>query len=211
MNSEQFPYQLYLVISESDCYGRNFLKVAEEAIKGGVDLIQLREKKCSQMSLLEKAVRLKEITDKYGIPLIINDDLQVAMQVDAAGIHVGINDVTPVELRKQWKDDRKIVGYSIEYLHQLSGDQLPVCDYLGISPVFSTKTKTDTVTEWGIKGIEKIRALTNKPLVAIGNINFKNIKDVVKAGADAVAVVSAICSAPDPCKAAYELKNEMTR
>lgn len=210
-HSDQFPYKLYLVLSESACFGRNYLDVAEEAIKGGVDMIQLREKKCSQVSFLEKAVRLKDITDKYGIPLIVNDSLCVAMQVNAAGIHVGNHDMAPLELRKQWKSQGKIIGYSIEYLEQLSNKQISVCDYLGISPVFSTKTKTDTVTEWGIEGIEKIRTLTGKPLVAIGNINLKNIKDVVKAGADAVAVVSAICSAPDPFKAAYELKNEMTR
>ena len=209
--SDQFPYQLYLVISESDCPARNYLDVAEEAIKGGVDIVQLREKKCSQLVFLEKALKLKKITDKYGVPLIINDDLYVAQQVNAAGIHVGSHDITPLELRERWKTDHKIIGYSIEYPEQLTNRQIPVCDYLGISPVFSTKTKTDTVTEWGIEGIRKIRALTNKPLIAIGNVNLRNIKEVVKAGADAVAVVSAICSAPDPYKAAYELKNEMIK
>lgn len=210
-HSEQFPYRLYLVISESDCPGRNYLDVAEEAIKGGVDIVQLREKKCGQLVFLEKALKLKKITDKYGVPLIINDDLYVAQQVDAAGMHVGNHDITPLELRRQWENENKIVGYSIEYTEQLWNKQIPVCDYLGVSPVFSTRTKTNTVTEWGIEGIEKIRQLTDKPLVAIGNVNLKNIEDVVKAGADAVAVVSAICSAPDPRKAAYELKNKMIR
>ncbi|MDR2235484.1 MAG: thiamine phosphate synthase [Chryseobacterium sp.] len=209
--SFSFPYQLYLVISEADCGGKNLSEVAEQAILGGVDIVQLREKNCSTASFLEKARQLIEITEKYNIPLIINDNIEVAERVNAAGIHVGNNDSAPVYLRQQPLLKNKIIGYSVEYLSQLENEQTSVSDYLGISPVFKTSTKTDTVTEWGLEGIAKIRALTDKPLVAIGNIHHGNAGEVIKAGADCIAVVSAICGAHDPQKAAYELKNEILK
>lgn len=211
MSINTFPYSLYLVISEADCMGKNFLEVAEQAILGGVDMIQLREKKDSTEVFLQKALQLIEITDKYGIPLIINDNITVTEKVNPAGIHVGNSDATPQDLRQRPLIGNKIIGYSIENLDQLYNEQTTVADYLGISPVFKTKTKTDTVIEWGLEGITQIRQITKKPLVAIGNIHLENARAVISAGADCLAVVSAICSAADPQKAAYELKNEIVK
>ncbi|AQX06598.1 thiamine-phosphate diphosphorylase [Elizabethkingia meningoseptica] len=206
-----FPYQLYLVISEEACSGKNFLDVAKAAILGGVDIIQLREKNCSTPDFLKKAHLLKEITDMYNVPLIINDNSEVALQVNTAGVHVGNNDQSPTSLRQHSFYRDKLIGYSIEYLNQLENEHTKNSDYLGISPVFTTATKTDTVTEWGLAGIEKIRALTNKPLVAIGNISVHNATEVIQAGADCLAVVSAICSAENPQEAAYQLKNKILK
>ncbi|RXM50249.1 MULTISPECIES: thiamine phosphate synthase [unclassified Chryseobacterium] len=211
MNVNPFPYSLYLVISEADCMGKNFLEVAEQAILGGVDIIQLREKKDSTEAFLQKAMQLIEITNKYGIPLIINDNITVTEQVNSAGIHVGNSDETPQNLRKRPLLRDKMIGYSIEYLEQINNEQTAVADYLGISPIFRTKTKTDTVTEWGLEGISQIKQLTEKPLVAIGNIHLENARSVINAGADCLAVVSEICSATNPQKAAYELKNEIVK
>ncbi len=211
MSFISFPYQLYLVISEADCAGKNFIEVAEQAILGGVDIIQLREKNSSTVSFFQKAQKLKEITDKYNIPLIINDNIEVAEKVNAAGIHVGNSDASPVYLRQQPLIKDKMIGYSIEYLSQLDNEETSVSDYLGISPVFKTDTKTDTITEWGLEGISQIRSLTDKPLVAIGSIHLENAGEVIRAGADCIAVVSAICSAHYPQKAAYELKNEILK
>jgi thiamine-phosphate pyrophosphorylase len=211
MSLQPFPYQLYLVISEADCKGRNFLEVAELAIRGGVDCIQLREKNDSTAEFIHKARQLKDITDQYNVPLIINDNLEVAQHIQAAGIHVGNKDAKPVDLRKLPFIQDNLIGYSIEYLSQLENEQTLVADYLGISPVFKTDTKKDTVTEWGLEGIRTIRKRTDKPLVAIGNIDLKNARDIIRAGADCIAVVSAICSAKDPQKAAYELKNEIVQ
>ncbi|MFC2185775.1 thiamine phosphate synthase [Fulvivirgaceae bacterium LMO-SS25] len=205
-----FPYKLYLVISQADCKGQNFLTIAEQAILGGVDVIQLREKNDLTETYIRKAFQLKEITTKYQIPLIINDNIEVAKKVDAIGIHVGTRDITPTEIRNQWSET-KCIGYSIEYLEQFGNEQIAISDYLGISPVFKTPTKTDTITEWGLDGIRTMRNLTDKPLVAIGNIRLNNLKSVIKAGADCIAVVSAICSATNPQKAAYELKNEILK
>lgn len=211
MSLYTFPYQLYLVISEADCRGKNFLKVAEQAILGGVDIIQLREKNDSTELFLQKARQLIEITDKYNIPLIINDHIEVAEKVNSAGIHVGNSDTPPIQLRQHLFTKNKMIGYSIEHLSQLDNEQTAVSDYLGISPVFKTDTKIDTVTEWGLEGISKIRQLTEKPLVAIGNIHLGNAKAVINAGANCLAVVSAICGAEGPQKAAYELKNEILK
>lgn len=206
-----FPYQLYLVISERDCRGINYLHVAERAIIGGVDIIQLREKELTTRLYLAKARQLKEITDKYGIPLIINDNLEVAQELGAAGIHVGNHDISPRDIRKAWYSPRPLVGYSIENLEQLKNEQIPLSDYLGISPVFNTETKKDTITEWGLEGIVNIRQRTDKPLVAIGNIHIQNARRVIQAGADCLAVVSAICGSENPEKAAFELKNEILK
>lgn len=203
----QFPYALYLVISQEACKGKDMIQVAEQAIQGGVDIIQLREKKVSEQLFLKRAQQLMEITEKHGVPLIINDNPKVASKVGAAGIHVGSKDIQPTALREQAHFKKKLIGHSIEYLAQLDNGQAAVSDYLGISPVFRTATKRDTVTEWGLEGIGKIRELTPKPLVAIGNLHIQNAGTVIRAGADCIAVVSAICGADNPQKAAYELKN----
>jgi thiamine-phosphate pyrophosphorylase len=209
--NSSFPYLLYLVISEKDCRGKDFLKVAEQSIAGGVDVIQLREKNDSTAAFLYKALKLKEVTDKYNIPLIINDHAEVAREAGCKGIHVGNHDTAPHILKNQPYFNDKMIGYSIEYLSQLENENTAVSDYLGISPVFSTDTKRDTVTEWGLDGLSKIRSLTHKPLVAIGNINSSNAAAIIRAGADTLAVVSAVCGAENPEKAAYELKNEILK
>ena len=203
--NQEFPYRLYLVISEADCRGRELLWVAEEAIRGGVDLIQLREKQATTTEFLEKATQLKAVTDRYEVPLIINDNLMVAQQVGAFGIHVGQQDLPPSEIRRAWADCR-LLGYSVEELSQLDNPEIAWADYLGVSPIFSTDTKPDTVTEWGIDGIRNLRQQTDMPLVAIGRMGRDNAAAVMEAGADCVAVVSAICAADRPREAAAELK-----
>ena len=208
--ANSFPYKLYLVISEEACKHDHFLTVAEQAVKGGVDLVQLREKNASTATFQQKAFQLKEILDRYNVPLIINDNLAVARQVEAFGIHVGTSDIPPTQIRKQW-ENVQCLGYSIEDLQQLESLETKTADYLGVSPVFKTDTKTDTIIEWGLSGVEKIRSLTQKPLVAIGNMNIENANEVIKAGADCIAVVSAICAAQNPAKAAEQLRNEIEK
>ncbi|WP_417886871.1 thiamine phosphate synthase [Zunongwangia sp.] len=205
-----FPFSLYLVISESNCIHHSLVQVAEQAIKGGVDIIQLREKELSNSQFIEKALALKNITEKYNIPLIINDNVEVAKTVNAYGIHVGNSDMPPVKIKEVWPE-ASCIGYSIEYLNQLQNENTAIADYLAVSPVYSTATKIDTITEWGIEGIESIRSKTKKPLVAIGNMNADNCKSVINAGSDCIAVVSAICSAKNPEKEAAILKNNILK
>ena len=205
-----FPYQLYLVLSEQSCTQHNYLHVAEQAILGGVDIVQLREKNATTAEFIEKALRLQDVLNKHNVPLIINDHLEVAQQVHAYGIHVGNKDVSPSHIRSIWKECRSI-GYSIEYLEQLQNDETKQADCLGISPVFNSTTKTDTIQQWGLEGIRKIRKLTDKPLIAIGNMSASNTCEVIKAGADCIAVVSAICGAQDPMKAAIDIRNQIEK
>lgn len=205
-----FPYPLYLVISEKDCIHHPFEIVLKEAILGGVDIIQLREKDYSNKDFLVKAKRTKAITDRYGIPLIINDNILVAKEIEAFGVHVGNTDTPPSEVRKLL-GNKSIIGYSLEYWEQLESNESLCADYLAASPIFSTATKTNTVTEWGLEGITKIRAKTTKPLVAIGNIHLNNVFDIINAGADSIAVVSEICASKTPRKSAQQLKEILIR
>ena len=208
--AKPFYGSLYLVASQEACGSRDILWVVEQAVKGGVDLVQLREKHLDTEQFIKVAVPLKEVLDKYGVPLIINDNIEAARKSNAYGMHVGNNDISPAEIKRAWPECG-MVGYSIEYIEQLDNEQIQYTDYLGISPVFNTPTKTDTVTEWGLEGIRLIRSLTYKPLVAIGNINSTNAYDVIKAGADSLAVVSAICAAINPAKAAEAIRNQIEK
>lgn len=208
MKDNTFPYKLYLVTDEASCLGRDLIWVAEQAVKGGADLVQLREKQLQEPAFLEKALRLKEMLDRYNVPLIINDNPAVGMRSGSAGLHVGCTDIRPVKVRGLWPEI-KILGYSIEYEDQLCTADAAASSYLALSPVFATPTKTNTVTEWKLEGITKIKAITNSPIVAIGGINETNAASVIKAGADCLAVVSAICSANDPARAAEKLRNQI--
>jgi len=205
-----FNSRLYLVVSHEACLGQDLISVTEQAIKGGVDIVQLREKKLTTLEFTQTALRLKEVLDRYSIPLIVNDNLDVARNCNSSGIHVGNNDMAPSKIKQLWPDCGTL-GYSIEYLNQLENSEIDCADYLGISPVYTTPTKTDTVTRWGIEGIKEIRKRTIKPLVAIGNINESNAYEVIKSGADCIAVVSAICGAVNPAKAAWAIRNEIEK
>lgn len=200
-----FPYLLYLVITEENCTYLPWLQVAEQAIKGGVDIIQLREKKISKQIFLKKAIALKNLCDRYSIPLIINDHVDIAAKIDAWGVHVGQTDMAPLHIKEQYADRFKI-GWSLEANDQLLSDNMLAVDHLGVSPIFSTATKTDTITEWGIQGIKKLRKETELPLIAIGNMNITNVQRVINAGASSIAVVSAICSNPDPQSVSQKIK-----
>lgn len=204
--SPQFPYPLYLVISEEDCYPQPWLQVAEEAIIGGVDIVQLREKKAVYSDFLEKARKLKRLTDHYGIPLIINDAIDIAADVGAWGVHVGQKDLPPLAIREKFGNSIHI-GWSMETVAQLESEQLNAADHLGVSPIFSTPTKTDTIGEWGISGLQQLRMRTEKPLIAIGNMNLATAGAAWDAGANAIAVVSAICRSQDPRESSAQLKH----
>lgn len=206
MHNVDFPYPLYLVLSEKDCIHVPMLEVAEQAILGGVDIIQLREKTATYSDFLSKAIQLKTLTDKYNIPLIINDSVGIANEIGAWGVHVGRTDMSPsniVTLQNKFN----YIGWSLEEIEQLTNPEIEYVHHLGISPVFSTPTKTNTIIEWGYDGIVQIKKMTNKPLIAIGGINHNNAKKIIESGADSIAVVSAICGSYSPKKAAEDFKN----
>jgi len=203
-----FPYPLYLVISEKHCIYFPFLEVAKQALEAGIRVIQLREKDCSTAQYITKAEQLKRLTDLYDAKLIINDSLEVTKAVQAWGIHVGQNDISPNKI-VQNTNNIQCIGWSIENEKQLLQEDLKHVNYLGVSPIFSTPTKTDTTTEWGLQGLKKMRQLTKLPLIAIGGVNVDNLEQIIKSGANSIAVVSAICASKNPYLSTRQLKNKI--
>ncbi len=198
--------KLYLVTDRELSLGRSLEEVVSEAVAGGATIVQLREKETSTGEFIELAFRLKEILKPYNIPLIINDRVDVALAVDADGVHIGQSDM-PYELARKLLGPHKIIGLSVENMDDLiKANELDV-DYVGISPVYGTPTKTDTAEPFGLEGLKEAVKLSKHPTVAIGGMNAKTIGDVMATGTNGVAVVSAICSATNIAKATAELKN----
>lgn len=196
--------ELYLVTDRALSLGRPLEEVVAAAVQGGVTLVQLREKETSTRFFVEEAVRLKTLLDPLGVPLLINDRVDVALAAGAAGVHIGQEDM-PYPAARRLLGPRAIIGLSVETDAQVLDAEAYDVDYLGVSPVFPTPTKTDTRGSWGLDGLARVRKLSRHRLVAIGGLNAGNAGAVIAAGADSVAVVSAICSAPDPRAAAAGL------
>lgn len=198
--------KLYLVTDRDLSLGRPLEEVVSEAINGGVTIVQLREKEASTGEFIELARKLMKLLKPLDIPLIINDRVDVALAVDADGVHIGQSDMSYEDARRLLGPD-KIIGLSVENMDDLlRANELDV-DYIGISPVYGTPTKTDTAEPFGLEGLRKAVELSVHPAVAIGGMNAGTIADVIKAGADGVAVVSAICSAENIREASSELKS----
>ncbi len=197
--------KLYLVTDRDLSLGRSLEEVVTEAVAGGVTIVQLREKEASTGEFVDLAFRLKEILKPYNIPLIINDRLDVALAVDADGLHIGQSDM-PYEIARKILGPDKIIGLSVENMDDLlKANELDV-DYVGISPVYGTPTKTDTAEPFGLEGLRNAVRLSVHPTVAIGGMNKYTAADVMSSGCDGIAVVSAISSAENIQKATHELK-----
>lgn len=198
-------YSLYLVTDRSLSKGRPTAEIVAAAVAGGVSCIQLREKSCGTREFLNEALALQPLLKSRNIPLIINDRLDIALAIEADGVHLGQSDM-PIGMARKIAGDSLIIGISAESVDDALRAEQEGADYIGISPVFSTPTKTDIAPPLGLEGVRQIRALVDIPLVGIGGINSDNAESVLAAGADGIAVVSAIVSAADPAGAAKKLK-----
>jgi thiamine-phosphate pyrophosphorylase len=185
---------LYFVTDRGLCGQKNLEDVVVQAVKGGAVYVQLREKDISTRFFVEEAIRIKKLLEPYKVPLIINDRVDVALACGAEGVHIGQEDM-PYEIVRKLMGRKAIIGLSVETWEDVETSRKLDVNYIGVSPVFSTPTKTDTKGAWGLEGLAKIKAFSRHPLVAIGGINESNVREVVKAGAECVAVVSAICAA----------------
>ena len=203
-----FDYSLYLVTDRTLSLGRSTVEVVRAAIRGGVSCVQLREKGCSTREFMDEARLLKALLAGTGVPLFINDRLDVALAVGADGVHLGQNDLAIADARRL-VGDRMIIGISAESVADAIRAEAEGADYIGASPVFTTPTKTDTAPPLGLDGLRAIRRAVQLPLVAIGGINADNAAQVLRAGADGLAVVSAIVSAPCPRTAAAGLRQRI--
>ena len=203
-----FDYSLYLVTDRALSLGRSTVEVVRAAIRGGVSCVQLREKGCSTREFMDEARLLKALLAGTGVPLFINDRLDVALAVGADGVHLGQNDLAIADARRL-VGNRMIIGISAESVADAVRAEAEGADYIGASPVFTTPTKTDTAPPLGLDGLRAIRRAVQLPLVAIGGINADNAAQVLRAGADGLAVVSAIVSAPCPRTAAAGLRQRI--
>lgn len=190
---------LYLVTDRGLCGEKSLKDVILQAVKGGVTYVQLREKETSTRFFMEEAIEIKKILQPYHVPLIINDRVDVALACNADGVHIGQDDM-PYEIARRLMGPKSIIGLSVETWDDVVASQQKDVNYIGVSPVFATPTKTDTKSEWGLQGLARIKAFSRHPLVAIGGINESNLKEVIKAGAECVAVVSAVCASSNPEK-----------
>ena len=202
---DRLDCSLYLVTDSAMAQVSNLVRLVEEAVRGGVTMVQLREKDISTERFIELARPVRDALRTRDVPLLINDDIEAALAVEAHGVHLGQSDTPWATARQQLGDDA-IIGLSIETREQLvEAEQFDV-DYFGVGPIFSTKTKATSHPEWGLERLSEARSLTSRPLVAIGGIDASNAADVIQAGASGVAVVSAICRAKDVCAAAKVLR-----
>lgn len=203
---KKIDLSLYLITDRKIIGNKNIIEFLSDAIKGGVTAIQLREKECTTREFIQLARQAKTLLQDYDIPLIINDRLDVALAVDADGVHIGQNDIEYVDARRILGNE-KTIGVSVETISQVQEAIKNNVDYISISPIFLTPTKPDVQTFWGLDGLREVRKLTSKYLVAIGGINISNARAVLEAGADGIAVVSAICASDNPEYAARNLKS----
>ena len=205
MNKQNIDYSLYLVTDRGLARGRSTVEVVKAAVSGGVTCIQLREKDCSTLEFIEQAQAIKNFLEEREVPLIINDRLDVALAVGADGVHLGQSDM-PLEMAQKIVGPSMLIGISAESVQDAVEAENGGADYLGVSPIYATPTKTDTAPPLGIQGLREIKNRVKIPLVGIGGLNNSNAAEVIRNGADGVAVVSAIVAAEDPETAAMNLK-----
>ncbi len=202
---KEFDFSLNLVTDQTACLGRELLAVISQAVQGGITAVQLREKQASTRQFVELAGKVKRLLADTPIPLIINDRIDVALAAGADGVHLGQDDMPVRDARKIMGRDL-ILGLSVNTLEQVREANNLEVDYFGAGPVYPTRTKKDHKTPLGEAGVKAIVKASRKPVVAIGSITTENCPGICKTSVAGIAVVSAVCSAASPEKAARELK-----
>lgn len=209
INKSDIDYALYLVTDRNILGNKDLYISIEQAIQGGVSLIQLREKNTTTREFYDLALKVKKITDKYNTPLIINDRLDIALAIDADGLHIGPDDI-PINVARKLLGPDKILGASTSSLNEALEAQSQGADYLGVGAMFPTKTKKDTESV-NLNELEQIKSSVRIPVVGIGGINETNAKKIINTGADGIAVVSAILGKNDICLAAKSLHSLISK
>lgn len=203
MNIDRHILRLYAVTDRAWLGGRTLAEDVEKALKGGVTLLQLREKNMDFENFIKSAKEIKKICKKYNVPLIINDNVEVAKAVDADGVHIGQDDMPAAEVRKILGDD-KIIGVTAKTVSQAQKAQSDGADYLGSGAIFGTTTK-DNAKKMDIETLKSIAKSVNIPVAAIGGISGENVHLLSESGIAGAAVVSGIFAQDDIEKAAADL------
>ncbi|MDN6542231.1 MAG: thiamine phosphate synthase [Lentilactobacillus parabuchneri] len=196
---------LYLVTDHTELSDEQFFSAIEQGCQNGVGLVQLRQKEGTSREIFELAQQVKAITDKYRVPLLIDDRLDIAQAVDAAGVHLGQSDL-PVDVARNILGPRKFIGATAKTLKQAKAAEEMGADYLGVGAIFPTTTHVKTV-HTSVETLGKIKQAVGIPVYAIGGLKADNVDAIDGAHVDGVAVVSAIMKAEDPAKASRELRN----
>ena len=204
MTKLELEVLLYLVTDSTNRNIDSFCRIVEQALQGGVTLVQLREKTATSREFYQRALRIKEVTDRFQVPLIINDRLDIALAVNAAGLHIGQEDL-PVAVARRLLGPDKILGATAATVADALAAQAAGADYLGSGAVYPTGTKPGKAI-LPLSVLTQIKQALRIPVVAIGGITAENIGPVRDAGVDGVAVVSAIMDSADPTTAAKTLK-----
>lgn len=199
-------YDLYFITSEEVSAGRKSIEVVEEVLKAGVKAIQVREKTYEFLELLEFAKEVRELTSKYGAKLLINDRVDVALACNADGVHLGQSDMNILDA-KRILPETMIIGVSARTMEEARIAVKNGADYIGVGPIFNTQSKKDLPKNpLGLESIKNIKQELDIPIVAIGGIKKENAKEVIKAGADCLSVISAISLAEDIYKESKEFR-----
>ncbi len=198
-------YTLYLVTDAGLSQGRTHTQVVEAALRGGVTVVQYREKSAGTRKMIEEARELRQLCRAAGVPFIVNDRIDVALAVDADGVHVGQDDM-PAPLARRLIGKGRILGVSAGNPEEARKAEADGADYIGASPIFATPTKADAPAPMGVEGLRQLARVVSIPVVAIGGINAANAQSMILAGAAGVAVISAIVAAEDVEAAAKAIR-----
>ena len=194
---------LYVIIDAQAAQGRDLVELTQAVLRGGAQVIQLRDKLHDKGDVLPVARRIRELCDQHNALLIINDHADLAVACDAHGLHLGQHDL-PIEETRAILGPHQIIGRSNALLEEAVESERQGADYLAVGAIFPTDTKEETRPA-GLKTLEQVKARASVPVVAIGGINIENISQVVQAGADAACVISAVVGDPNPQEAARRL------
>lgn len=197
---------LYLVIGTAHCPEDRILDIVLESVEGGVTVVQLREKNAGDLYRIAKS--LQEPLKRRGIPLILNDNVEIARELRADGVHLGQKDM-PVAIARRLLGRKPFIGLSVESVGDAEQANASVIDYVAASPVFATASKSDTAPPLLLEGLAAIRKVTSLPIIGIGGINASNMASVLSAGANGIAVVSAILNSPNAKEAAKLLRSQI--
>lgn len=203
MHNKNLDCTLYLVTDRDVLKGRDLKKAVEDAILGGTTLVQLREKNVSSKEFYEIAKEIKTITDKYNVPLIINDRVDIALAVNAEGVHIGQKDL-PTDIVRKIIGEDKILGLSANTIEDALKGEKDGADYLGVGAMFPTNSKKDAEST-SMETLKEIKNAVNIPVVAIGGINENNVQKLKGTNIDGIAVISGILGKEDVKKACEEL------
>ena len=210
MSRRSFDLTLYLVAGQADCGSRPLEEVVAAAVAGGVTLVQLREKGVATRTHLERARGLKRRLAPTGVPLLINDRIDVALAAGVDGVHLGQDDMPPAQARALMGEEA-IIGLSAGDAAEAGSVDPALVDYAGVGPAYATGTKSDAGAAIGVEGVGDVMRRVGVPVVAIGGITAETAGALVAAGAAGVAVVSAVCAAADPEAAARVVRRAVER